>query len=68
MKNSRRLFKNARRKFEVPMPAATPCRTRREDYRETCSVLDNCKTRYACIVEGDESTRKRMKIMLQEKE
>ena len=52
--------KNARRKLEVPMPASMLCRTRREEYRETCSVLDNRKTQYACIVEADESTRKRL--------
>ena len=39
--------------------AAMPCRTRHEESRETCSVLDNRKTKYACIVEADESTRKR---------
>ena len=39
----------ARRKLEVPMPAAMPCRTRREEYRETCGVLDKCQTKYACI-------------------
>ena len=32
----------ARRKLEVPMPAAMLCRTRREEYRETCSVLVVC--------------------------
>ena len=53
------IMKNARRKLEVPMPGAMPCRTRREEYRETCSVLDNCKTKYACIVEAGEYTRKR---------
>ena len=31
-----------------------------DEYRETCSVFDNCKTKYACIVGADESTRKRM--------
>ena len=49
-----------RRKLEVPMQAAMPCRTGRKEYRETCSVLHNCKTKDACIVEADESTRKRM--------
>ena len=53
-------MKNARSKLEVPMPAEMPSRTGREEYRETCSVLNNCETIYACIVEGDESTRKRM--------
>ena len=42
------------------MPAAMPCKTRREKYMETRSVLDHCKTMYACIVEAHESTRKRM--------
>ena len=43
------------------MPAAAmPCKTRREKNRGTCSVLDNCKTKSACIVEADESTRKRV--------
>ena len=36
---------NARRKLEVPMPAAMPCRTRREKYKETNN---------ACIVEADD--------------
>ena len=51
---------NACRKLEVPIPAAMPCRIRREKFRETCSVEKNCKTKYSCIVEADESTRKRM--------
>ena len=42
------------------MPAALPCKTQREKYRETCRVEKKCKTKYACIVEADESTRKRM--------
>ena len=52
-------MKNALRKLEVPMPAAMPCKLQREKYRETCRV-DECKTKYACIVEADESMRKRM--------
>ena len=44
---------NARRKLEVPMPATILCKTRREECRETCSVMDNRKTKYACIVEAD---------------
>ena len=53
-------MKNARRKLEVPMPAAMPCKIQREKYWETCRVEKNCKTNYACMVEADESTRKRM--------
>ena len=30
------IIKNTRRKLEVPMPVAMPCRSRREEYRETC--------------------------------
>ena len=60
MRSSKKLLQNARRKLDVPMPAAMPRRTRREEYMETCSVLDNRQTKYACIVEADESTRKRM--------
>ena len=43
----------------APMPAAMLCKLQRAMYRETCSVLDTCKTEYACIVEADESTIKR---------
>ena len=53
-------MKNARGKLEVLMPAAMPCKTQRDKYRETCSVEKRCKTKYACIVEADESTRKGM--------
>ena len=56
----KRIMKNARRKLEVPMPAAVLCRTRREEFWETCCVLDNRKTKYACIVEAEESRRERM--------
>ena len=52
-------IKNAWRKLEVPMPAAIPCKTKGGKYRETCSTSGTPKTIYACIVEADESTRKR---------
>ena len=54
------IMKNARRKLEVAMPAAMPCKIQREKYRETCRVEKDCKTKYACIVEAGGSTRKRM--------
>ena len=54
------IIKNAHRKVEVPMPVAMLCKTQRDKHRETCSVEKKCKTKYACIVEADESTRKRM--------
>ena len=50
-------IKNARRKLEVPMPAAMPCKIGRGKYRETSRTSDARKTKYACIVEADESTR-----------
>ena len=52
------ILKNARRKLDVPVPAAMPCRTRREESRKTCSVSENGKTTYACIVEADENYEK----------
>ena len=54
LRSSRKLVNNAWRKLEVAMPAAMPCKIRRRTYNETC------KTKYACIVEADESTRKRL--------
>ena len=53
------IMKNARRKLEVPMPAAVPCKIQRKKYRETCGVEEH-KTKYAGIVEADESMRRRM--------
>ena len=48
----------ARRKLEVPMPAALPCKITARKYKETCRTPDIRKTKYACIVEAGESTRK----------
>ena len=52
--------KAARKKLEIPMPAAVPCKLQRDKYRETCRTVEEHKTKYACIVKADESTRKRM--------
>ena len=52
------------RKLEVPMPAAMLCKIRRGKYRETCRTPDAPKTKYACIVEADESTRKHLERTL----
>ena len=67
------VMKNTRRKLEIPMPM--PCNIQREKYKETCRTVEEHKRKYACIVEADESMRKRMegsprkimKIILQEK-
>ena len=42
------------------MEAAMPCKIRRGTHGETCSSSGIRKTKYACIVEADESTRKRL--------
>ena len=54
------IVQNARRKLEVLMPAAMLCKIRRRTYKETCRIVDAGKTKYACIVEADESSRKRL--------
>ena len=55
------LMKKAHRKLEVPVPAAMPCKTSLcRSSRETCSTIGEHKTKYACIVEVDESMRIRM--------
>ena len=41
------------------MPAAMPCKIRGGKYRETCRISEARKTKFACIVEADESMRKR---------
>ena len=56
----KRIMKNARRKLEIPMSAAMPCRLQLYHYRETCGTVGQHKTKYACIVEADESMRIRM--------
>ena len=50
----KRKMKNARRKCEIPMPAAMPCKLQRRPYRETCCAVEEQKTKYACIVEAEE--------------
>ena len=58
-------IKNARRKLEVPMPAAMPCKIRGRKYKETCRNPDTLKTKYACTIEADEFTRQRLEGTLQ---
>ena len=54
------IYKTRGESWKVPMPAAMPCKIRRGQYRETCRTSDARKTKYACIVEANESTRKRL--------
>ena len=51
---------NARIKLEMPMPTAMPCKTPTNCHGETCRDIGKHKTKYACIVDADESVRKRM--------
>ena len=51
----KRFMKNARGKFEITMPAAMPCRIQLNQHRETCGNVGQHKTKYACIVEANES-------------
>ena len=56
----KRMMKHARRKLEIPMAAAMLCRLQHHKHRETCCTVGQHKTKYACIVEADESMRIRM--------
>ena len=53
-------MKSARRKLEIPMPAAMPCETAVNCRGETRRSIGKHKTKHACVVEGDESTRIRL--------
>ena len=61
----KRTMKNARRKLEIPMPAAMPCTTPTSSSGETYRGSGKSKTKYACIVEADESTRIRLEGVLE---
>ena len=55
------VMKNARRRLEIPMPAAMSCKTSLcRSSRKTCRTVGGYKTKYACIVEAGESMRIRM--------
>ena len=44
------IMKNARRKLEIPLPAAMPCRLQLNQDRDTCGKVGQHKTKYACTV------------------
>ena len=55
------IMKNVRGKLEIPMPAAVSCKISLcQSSRETCRAIGGQKTKYACVVEADESMRIRM--------
>ena len=56
----KRLMINACGKLEIPMPAAMLCRLQLSKHRETCGTVEQHNTKYACIVEADESMRIRI--------
>ena len=53
-------MENACRKMEVPMPAAMPCKIPINSSGETHRNIGKRKTKYACVVDADESTRPRL--------
>ena len=48
--------KAARRKLEVPMPAAMPCKIPIKSSGKTHRNIEKRKTKYGCVVDADEST------------
>ena len=53
-------MKVARRKLEVPIPAAMICKIPIKSCVKTCRNVGKRKTKYACVVDADESTRPRL--------
>ena len=53
-------MKAARRKLEVPMPAAMLCKIQKKSTCETHRNIGKRKTKYDCLVDADESTRLRL--------
>ena len=53
-------MKNARRKLEVPMPPVVLCKIQIKSRGETHRSIGKRKTKYACIVDADESMRIRL--------
>ena len=52
------IIKNARRKLETPMAPAMPCKTcKKSKHGETRSKTYDFRSKFACILEGSESTR-----------
>ena len=53
-------MKAVHRKLEVPMPAAMLCKIPIKTSGEYHRNIGKCKTKYACVVDADESTRPRL--------
>ena len=54
------IMKNSRRKLEVPMPPVVLCKIQIKSRGETHRSIGKRKTKYACIVDADESMRIRL--------
>ena len=57
---SKLTMKAARRKLEVPMPAAMPCKIPTKSSGETHRSIGQRKTKYACVVDADKCTKPRL--------
>ena len=65
-KEFKEIIKNARKKFEVAAAPAMPCKRTNSRHRATRSKNDDHKSKFACILEAEESKRLRMeRIALQ---
>ena len=53
-------IKNARKKLETPVAPAVPCKISENNQNCGSGASNKIKTRHACILEADESTRMRM--------
>ena len=60
MRNSKLSWRMRVESWKFRCQPQMPCKLEREKYRETYRVENDCKIKYACIVEADESTRKHM--------
>ena len=54
------IMKNVRRKLEILVLAAMPCKTPINSLGEVYCGIGKHKTKYACVVEADESKRIRL--------
>ena len=64
-KEVKETIKNARKKLETPMAPAMPCKTSKTcKHGETCGENNEFKSKHACILEANESTRIRMEESL----
>ena len=55
-KEFKETIKNARKKLETPVPPAMPCKIKKKN----CGASNKIKSRLACILEADDSTRLRV--------